>query len=332
LPIRFPGSPSLRGEVVRWSGIPEITQYPNSNTPSGSRNPSPSSWDRTLSVGSSAPRLEGLANCDDDCDRHSETVHDALRLLRARHMIPFKFLGPVWDPRNLDDFMAWLRAVTWTAKDSQGEPHGNLSQLASPTQDLAHLPIPATRLNTELLKICTSVSVETLTSQRHADRLAPDLKLISRFKSCLDGNPDSSNPYIKYYVPYCIQTPLLAQVAIYTSACFLNETGHLDRMIAMAHKGQAIRMLNDHLRSKSSTSDEAITAVIQLIMDEWYWGETGDLRAHLRGLREMIRLRGGLRNLGMNGMISKLAIAYVALFPLKTLNARFEGLARRSGF
>jgi len=55
-----------------------------------------------------------------------------------------------------------------------------------------------------------------------------DVKLISRFKSCLDGNPDSSNPYIKFYVPYCIQTPLLAQVAIYTSACFLNETGHLD--------------------------------------------------------------------------------------------------------
>ena len=136
-----------------------------------------------------------------------------------------------------------------------------------------------------------------------------DVKLISRFKSCLDGNPDSSNPYIRFYVPYCIQTPLLAQVAIYTSACFLNETGHLDKMVAMAHKGQAIRLLNEHLRSKASTSDEAITAVIQLIMDEWYWGETGDLRAHLRGLREMIRLRGGLRNLGMNGMISKLAVA-----------------------
>jgi len=121
-----------------------------------------------------------------------------------------------------------------------------------------------------------------------------------------------SNPYIKQYVPYCVQTPLLAQVAIYTSSCFLNETGHLNKMVAMAHKGRAIGMLNAHLRSDSRSNavgDDAITAVIQMIMDEWYWGETGDLRAHLRGLREMIRLRGGLGNLGMNGMISKLAMA-----------------------
>lgn len=96
---------------------------------------------------------------------------------------------------------------------------------------------------------------------------------------------------------------------MYTSACYLNETGHLDKMAAMAHKGQAIAMLNEHLRSRSSTSNEAICAVIQLILDEWYWGETGDLRAHLRGLREMIRLRGGLKQLGMGGMIAKLAVA-----------------------
>ena len=67
-------------------------------------------------------------------------------------------------------------------------------------------------------------------------------------------------------------------------------------------------MLNEHLRSKSSTTDVAIAAVTQLILDEWYWGEANDLRAHLRGLREMIRLRGGFRNLGLNGMIAKLVI------------------------
>ncbi|EOO03543.1 hypothetical protein UCRPA7_970 [Phaeoacremonium minimum UCRPA7] len=114
--------------------------------------------------------------------------------------------------------------------------------------------------------------------------------------------------YIKYYVPFCIQTPLLAQVAIFTSACFLTETGYLDNMATMSHKGLAIRMLNEHLRSKSSTTDVAISAVTQLILDEWYWGEASDLRAHLRGLREMIRLRGGFRNLGMDGIIAKLVI------------------------
>jgi hypothetical protein len=46
-----------------------------------------------------------------------------------------------------------------------------------------------------------------------------DVKLLSQFKASLDGNPDASNPYIEYYVPYCIQSPLLVHVAIYTAAC-----------------------------------------------------------------------------------------------------------------
>lgn len=93
-------------------------------------------------------------------------------------------------------------------------------------------------------------------------------------------------------------------------------------MVAVAHKGRAIDMLDTQLHGGSaasgeggpaptSTSDDAITAVIQLVMDEWYWGQTQNLHAHLRGLREMIRLRGGLRNLGMDGLVSKLAMAYV---------------------
>ena len=300
--------------MVRWSGIDVLTQYPGSEAGPSTADP----WTHNWPSGHGNARYEEMPDCDDDCNRHSESVHDAFRLLRARQMIPFRFVGNDWGPQSTDDLLAWLRIMTWTSKDGDAQRHGNLHQISSPAQDLAHLPIPATRLNAELVRICKGnpeppplvsdsrcVCVSILTERFR--RL--DVKLISRFKACLDGNPDSSNPYTKFYVPYCIQTPLLAQVAIYTSACFLNETGHLDRMVAMAHKGQAIRMLNDHLRSKSSTSDEAITAVIQLILDEWYWGETGDLRAHLRGLREMIRLRGGLRNLGMHGMISKLALA-----------------------
>lgn len=95
---------------------------------------------------------------------------------------------------------------------------------------------------------------------------------------------------------------------MYTAACFLSQTGHLDERVTMAHKGESIRLLNSRLHSESSSSDEVIAAVIQLIVNEWCWGETNDLCAHLRGLREMIRLRGGFRNLGLHGLISKLAI------------------------
>jgi len=125
----------------------------------------------------------------------------------------------------------------------------------------------------------------------------------------MDGNPDPSNPIVKYYVPFAVQDPLLLQIALYTAACFLGETGHVPRTLVIYYKGKAISMLNDHLRSDTSnTSDAAIAGVVQLIVDEWYWGETHDLRAHLRGIREMVRIRGGLHRLGMSGLLAKLVI------------------------
>jgi len=135
------------------------------------------------------------------------------------------------------------------------------------------------------------------------------INFISQFTASLDGNPDASNPYIKYYVPYCVNSQLLVHVAIYSAACFLTDTGHVERTVAMAHKGHVIQLLNEHIQSQISTSDEVIAGVLQIILDEWLWGNTNDLRAHLRGLRGMIRARGGFRTLGLHGLLSKLAIS-----------------------
>lgn len=140
------------------------------------------------------------------------------------------------------------------------------------------------------------------------------MKLLSRYKTSLDGNPGPDDPIIKSYYPFCIQNPLMLQITLYTSACFLNETGHMPKMGFMAYKGTAIRMLNENLRStQHQTDDAAIAGVIQLILDEWYWGDTDDLKAHMRGLREMIRMRGGFQYLGMDGLLAKMVIAYVLL-------------------
>lgn len=70
-------------------------------------------------------------------------------------------------------------------------------------------------------------------------------------------------------------------------------------------------MLNEQLNSPHATRDEAIAGVMQLTIDEWYWGEAKDLRAHFSGLRELIRLRGGPANLGMEGILSKQALVCV---------------------
>lgn len=105
---------------------------------------------------------------------------------------------------------------------------------------------------------------------------------------------------------------MLAQIAIYTAACFLNETcpNVVDDTTAMTRKGDAICMLETHLRTMGSTTDEAIAGVMQLILNEWYWGGRKELEAHLGGLREMVRSRGGLANLGLSGLLAKLIIMY----------------------
>lgn len=96
------------------------------------------------------------------------------------------------------------------------------------------------------------------------------VNFLSQFTASLDGNPDASNPYIKYYVPYCINSQLLVHVAIYSAACFLTDTGHVERTVAMAHKGHVIKLLNEHIRSQPSPSDEVIAGVLQITLDEWY--------------------------------------------------------------
>ncbi|OLN82293.1 hypothetical protein CCHL11_10193 [Colletotrichum chlorophyti] len=123
---------------------------------------------------------------------------------------------------------------------------------------------------------------------------------------------------------------IFMQILLYTSACFLHETGHIPETALRMCKGRAIQMLNQRIASGSGgatavsktsdggggeeagqAGDSAIASVIQLTIAEWYWGETPeDLRHHLMGLRDMIRLRGGLNRLGMNGILAKNAIVH----------------------
>ncbi|KAK2001588.1 hypothetical protein LX36DRAFT_339752 [Colletotrichum falcatum] len=183
--------------------------------------------------------------------------------------------------------------------------------------EIVHLPVAQTVLNKKLIHMYVTV--------------------LSRFKASLNGDPDPDNPFMRHYSPFCLQDPLGVQIILYTSACFLHETGNVRTTALRTLKSRAIRMLNESLRSRDADgrrhpssrnatetalatmssgrsehpSDAAIAGVIQLTVTEWYWGETeDDLRYHLRGLRSMIRLRGGLNQLGMNGLLAKNAITH----------------------
>ncbi|KAK4104345.1 hypothetical protein N658DRAFT_466451 [Parathielavia hyrcaniae] len=229
--------------------------------------------------------------CEDGCTAHSDEVHDAIQSLKAYHA---RSSPPShWDGSNpwaAQGYSAWT-LVPDVAPAAISASMNMPWPVADPAQDLVQVPVSRPMTDSELLSVW--------------------VKFVSQFTASLDGNPDAANSYIKYYVPYCVNSRLLAHVAIYSTACFLSDTAHVERTDAMAHKGHVIKLLNEHIRSQLSAGDEIIAGVVQLAVAEWYvlWGNTYDLRAHLCGLRDMIKCRGGIRTLGLHGLISKLAIA-----------------------
>ncbi|AEO55841.1 hypothetical protein MYCTH_101172 [Thermothelomyces thermophilus ATCC 42464] len=232
-----------------------------------------------------------ITACQDGCTctSHSAEVHHAIRTLRAYRSAQDGWSSTSWSQGQ--EISAWILVpAVFTEPDSLSWP------ISDPVQGLGRTLSAQTMPNQELLMVFTN--------------------FLSKFTASLDGNPEPSNPYIKYYVPYCVNSQLLLRVAIYSAACFLTDTGHVDRTVAMAHKGHVFRLLNEHIRSRMPTTDEVIAEVLQIILNEWLWGNADDLRAHQRGLRDMIKCRGGFRMLGLHGLISKLAISADAAISL----------------
>ena len=52
----------------------------------------------------------------------------------------------------------------------------------------------------------------------------------------------------------------------------------------------------------TATSDEGITAVVTLVLNDLCFGETQTLRVHVDGAREMVMARGGLEALGQQDL------------------------------
>ncbi|KAF4933520.1 hypothetical protein CGCF413_v013290 [Colletotrichum fructicola] len=225
------------------------------------------------------------------------------QVLTFRRAFPDYVLGTENDCRK-DEWTAEdeVIPVVW-ARSAQSKIQRSIGDMED---QFGHLPVAQTPLNKKLLRIYFDV--------------------LSRFKASLTGDPDPSNPFIKHYAPFCIQEPLVVQTIMYASACYIHETGHLPRTALMASKGRAIHMLNQrissgrnsaaasntgHVGETSGTNDAAIASVIQLAAAEWYWGDNNeDVQHHFKGLRDMIRLRGGFDRLGMNGILAKNAICH----------------------
>lgn len=125
-----------------------------------------------------------------------------------------------------------------------------------------------------------------------------------------------------------MKSPLLAYFAIFTASCYQSETQKVSPQksaVVLSYKLKTIELLNAMLRDKdTSTSIEALTAVGYIITSEWYWSNYDSVKAHLKGLKEMVRLRGGL---GEMGVFSR---KMIILFVLSMIPSKARWLIKNS--
>ncbi|KAH7121341.1 hypothetical protein EDB81DRAFT_228406 [Dactylonectria macrodidyma] len=256
----------------------ESTSSPPNSSDRGSANSSPTETPAT-------PWVPFKITLDEEND--PETVLENLRLIFERRLtIANRIPEDEWAE---DEARALL-----TSEDARRPLD---FPVEGAMEQLRFLPMAPTKMNKELVRI--------------------HLQLLCRFKVSVDGNPDPNNAFMKHWVPCCVQDPLLLQIVLFTSACFFSETGHIPKTLAMVHKGRVYKMLNEQLRDEATmTSDASILGVAQMVIDSWYWGATADVKAHIQGLKQMIRLRGGLYNLGLHGFLSKTVLMHDVVMAL----------------
>jgi len=130
----------------------------------------------------------------------------------------------------------------------------------------------------------------------------------------INGNP-APNYYNPGWVQWSIKSPLLAHLAILTSAIYQAEAQNEppgQSLITLRYKVKRIELLNGMLvHEESATSPEAIAGVLCLIANEGYWCNRDVMQNHMVGLKEMIRLRGVLDNLGLSAFMRKMILQYV---------------------
>jgi hypothetical protein len=145
LPSQWAGSPFQEGgDVIRWSGIDLLTQFPPSTCPEPQWSfPWPSPSGSSVSFGPPA--------CVDGCTSHSDEAHAAMRLLQSPEVMRDPFLSDGWQPDSNIAPESWF-----SLPDGQVSPGGSpWPAAASPVQGRLSLPTTGpTEQNPDLLKIC----------------------------------------------------------------------------------------------------------------------------------------------------------------------------------
>ena len=80
-------------------------------------------------------------------------------------------------------------------------------------------------------------------------------------------------------------------------------------MDLLALKARALSEINAALaKPERATTDAVIGAVAKMASYEAIFGDSDVFAAHMKGLQMMLKLRGGLANLGLNGLLERMLV------------------------
>ncbi|KAH8810724.1 fungal-specific transcription factor domain-containing protein [Xylogone sp. PMI_703] len=158
------------------------------------------------------------------------------------------------------------------------------------------------------------------------------------------------NPMKKYFLPLAFQDPALLHAIIFCAQSFDTlSSGRGEASKAVFHLNESIRLVNQRLRSVPPVVDESTILVVATIaFMEKLVGNHTNWEIHMRGLKEMISLKGGLGVFAPNRLLTDLcgcidavrqpffedarALSCVGDAVSPYVNNTFRGLSQRLNF
>jgi hypothetical protein len=112
-----------------------------------------------------------------------------------------------------------------------------------------------------------------------------------------------------------MKTPLLAYLGIFSTACYLVEAQRLSpehAALALGYKTRSLHLLNETLSDpRLAISNETIGAVVIIIFTEWCWNSQQVVKQHMEGLVQILKLKGGVDELGPGHCLREMILVYV---------------------
>ncbi|KAI9646841.1 hypothetical protein NHQ30_004841 [Ciborinia camelliae] len=182
------------------------------------------------------------------------------------------YVSDILNRMDIDPYHQYQHLRKYTSTFPDAKSHREIKSLHISPLDF--LPIESTGRNTEMLHL-------------FIQRLAP-------FVTSIDGQ-DPPKIHTQW-ISFLVQSPMASHMGILTAEYFkaLAEGISIEQSIdAIATRIKTINLINESLR-KEQVTDEAMAAVMSLAYNELIYTSAESVLAHMKGLRSMVHLRGGL--------------------------------------